>query len=70
MIWLLPLGVKTHQAQFLPNTFNHLLYSEIELARHDGCVGFTGQLVQEFEADAVDLVVDVQAKRGVSKGEL
>lgn len=60
-MWLLPLGVKPHQAQFLPDSFHHLLHSEIELARHDGRVRLAGQLVQEFEADAVDLVVDVQA---------
>lgn len=41
-VWLLPLGVKPHQAQLLPNSFHHLLHSEIELARHDGRVRLAG----------------------------
>jgi hypothetical protein len=37
------------------------LHAEIKFTTHDGCVRLTGKGVKEFEADAVDLVVDVKA---------
>jgi hypothetical protein len=57
----IPFCVQPHQSQLLPDPLDNLLNTEVELTTHDGCVRLAGQLVQELEADAVDLVVDVQA---------
>lgn len=56
-----PFRVNPNQAEFLPQAFYDVLHAEVELAAHDRCVGFAGELVQEVEADAVDFVVDVEA---------
>lgn len=62
-----PLGVDTDQPQLLPATVNDVLDTQVELATHDHRVGFSCQLVQEVEADTIDLVVDVEAARVVRR---
>lgn len=57
----LAFGVDSHQPQLLPTSLYDFLDAKIELATHDDGVRFFGELVEEVETDAVDLVVDVKA---------
>ena len=56
---LLPFRVESHQSQFLPNTLHDILHTKIKFTTHDSCVRFTGKGIEELEANAIDLVVDV-----------
>jgi hypothetical protein len=53
--------VHAHQPEFLPDAVDDVCHGEIELATHYCCVWFAGELVEEFDAYAVDFVVDVEA---------
>ena len=57
----LPLGIDPHQLQLLPAPLDNVLDAQIELTTHDDGIGFAGELVEEVEANGVDLVVDVEA---------
>lgn len=57
----LPLGVYADQPEVLPAAGDHVVDAQVHLAGHDDRIGLARQLVQEVEADGVDLVVDVQA---------
>lgn len=57
----LALGVDADQAQFFPAAVDDFGDAEVELAAHDGCVGFAGEGVEVLERDGVDFVVDVEA---------
>lgn len=60
-----PLRVNAHEIQFFPAALDDVLDPEVELAGHDGCVGFVGESVQVVERDGVDFVVDVETVRSV-----
>lgn len=62
-VWIgsFPLGVNTDELELFPAPVDHILDSQVQLATHDYCVVFSGELVQKVKRDAVDLVVDVQA---------
>lgn len=49
----------------MPAPIYDVLYAEIEFARHDDGMRFAGQLVEEVKADAIDLVVNVEAAEPV-----
>lgn len=55
-------GVYPHQVQLLPGAFNNVADTEIKLAGHDDGMVFVSELVEEFHADTVDLVVYIKAK--------
>ena len=55
-----PLRVDAHQPQLLPAAVHDVLDAEVELAAHDGRVRLARELVEEVEADGVDLVVYVE----------
>ena len=55
------LGVDPHESEFLPALVHDVADAEVELAGHDGGVGFVGEGVEVFEGDGVDFVVDVEA---------
>lgn len=55
------LRVDAYQIQFGPAAVDDVAYAQVEFAAHDGRVGFAGEAVEEFEIDAVDFVVHVQA---------
>lgn len=55
------LRVDAYQIQFGPAAVDDVAYAQVEFAAHDGRVGFAGEGVEEFEIDAVDFVVHVQA---------
>lgn len=57
----LPLRVDAHQLQLQPAPIDHILDAEIKLAAHDDRVRLARELVEEVEADRVDLIVDVEA---------
>lgn len=57
----LPLGVYADQPEILPAAVDHVVDAQVHLAGHDDRIGLSRQLVQEVEADGVDLVVHVQA---------
>ena len=56
----LALGVNPHELKFFPTPLDHFLDSEIKLTRHDSCVWLACKVVEMLQADAVDLVVDVE----------
>ena len=60
--WLdtLALGVNSHKLELFPTPLDHFLDSEIKLTGHDGCVRLARKVVEMLQADAVDLVVDVE----------
>lgn len=55
------LRVDAYQIQFGPAAVDDVAYAQVEFAAHDGRVGLAGEAVEEFEIDAVDFVVHVQA---------
>ncbi len=55
------LGVDPHESELLPALVHDVADAEVELAGHDGRVGFVGEGVEVFEGDGVDFVVDVEA---------
>ena len=55
----LPFCVESHKSQFLPDTFNDILHTEIKLTTHDGCVRLAGKGVKELQTNAINLVVYV-----------
>ena len=57
----LPFCIYSHQAEFLPASLDNVLHSEVKFAGHDSCVGLARELVEEVKADAINLVVYVQA---------
>jgi len=60
--WLdtLALSVDSHELEFFPAPLDHLLDSEVKLTGHDGCVWLACEVIEVLQADAVDLVVDVE----------
>lgn len=62
------LCVYPHQSQFLPAPFDNFLDAQIQLAAHDACVGFSRQLVEKLDTDAVDLVVNVETVQRLAVG--
>ena len=56
---VLPFSVHPYQTQLHPASVDDVLDAEIELAAHDYRVWFTGELVEELDADTVDFVVRV-----------
>lgn len=57
----IPFRVEPDQSQFFPDPIDHVLHAEIELTTHHGSVGLMREFVQEVQADAIDLVVHVEA---------
>lgn len=55
------LRVDAYQIQFGPAAVDDVAYAQVEFAAHDGRVRFASEAVEEFEIDAVDFVVHVQA---------
>ena len=56
-----PLRVDAQKSQFLPAAVHDVLDPQVELAAHDHGLGLARELVEEVEADGVDLVVHIQA---------
>lgn len=56
----LALGVNSHELEFFPTPLDHFFHAEVELTGHDGCVWLACEVVEMLQADAVDLVVDVE----------
>lgn len=57
----LALGVDADEVELLPAAIDDVLDAQVELAAHDDGLGLAGQLIEEVERHAVDLVVDVEA---------
>lgn len=55
----LTLRVDSDEVQLVPAAVDDFPNAEVELAAHNDCVWFAGKAVEEVQADAVDLVVDV-----------
>jgi len=55
-----PLCVDSDEPQLFPTPVHYVLHTEVELTTHDGCVWLSCEIVEMFEADAVDFVVDVE----------
>lgn len=59
-IHTLSLGVDADELELLPAAIHDVLDAEVELAAHDDGLRLAGELVQEVDRDAIDLVVHIE----------